>query len=573
MTLAILCTATIAHTRSNVSELNRQAWRLLKKQRYSQALTLFRRILRKDPEDARACWGIRTVHNDGTGQYTLAAKYARKAFSLYEKSGRMPSFWYVIFHTRMLFHRLKQHRTAFRFMRRMKRYYGKQPLYYHHLGNLYKHAKKNKPALSCYRKAFRMYKKAGKKPPLHLYTGMIRIHLYRKPYQYTRAIGQLKSILNDTGYSYKSKQYCIVWLAHGYIKTGQEKQLLQLLKQHPQRMSSSKRKQELYCKTADYYYKQKNNIKKALYYAKLAGRHTRIYKRLSPRILTLTLNLRFRKMMERHLAHRYQPGIIRITLPIDRPYQKILSVTSKPAYRRIFKVKDRNYIEFDFTGGYPERLIIAIRVKYKVVNAMPKRIVAVTDPNAEQYYYTKNATRQYDINNPILIRFIKKLTAKKRTLKEKVIAVWRWLPRNLHFKGSLIRQMRRSGRYRKLPPIRKISDVYRYRYCRDCGDISDLFIGLMRILKIPARRLGTMTHIQAEIYNAETGRWMYIEPQGLVPLGLNPAKSTLMFGYRMKHGERHPDRCINIGLIAHIHHRMPNAKKFYSWKVEYVDAW
>ncbi len=499
-----------------------------------------------------------------------AYKHYKIALKLYLEQKKKPPVWLVMVSASMILNKFKKPNTAFNFILKLKHLYKHTPLYFLHIGNMYMSIKKYRTALRYFDYSILLYKRKNKLPNIYTYShaGVVCL-FYMKPRQYLRGINYFKQILYNRGYKMSSKEYTVVWLARAYRESGRYKKLLNLANKYLHKLKNSKSIKSFHNTLLYYHYRQTLDLKKAYYHAKKAG-NVNMMKKLSPKKVTITYKLRFKEMMEKYIKH-LKPGIIRINLPIDRAYQKLLYVKSSFKYKRIFKIHDRNYVEFDFSRGFPEKLVLEISVITKTINLMPDKFYAVTNPNHRYYYFANAKTKYYDIHNPVLVNFVKRITGNKYTLKQKVYTLWKWIAKNITHWSVYCKRNNIPDTVENWPKYKHVSEVFKKRV-GGCWNISDLFVAFMRILRIPARKLGIVGHVPAELYNVENKQWMYVEAQGSPPLGINPG-SVIAFNYRKRRGVRDPKHFLGIGWIGHIHRWKiyRDRTKFRFIKIEYLN--
>ena len=509
-------------------------------------------VHKNDP--ASHYWGA-NLYKD-MKMYRDAVKHYDRAYKLYRKNGRTPPINLVYNASSVYIHNLKMESYGIRYLVSKKDIYRNEPGFFSNLGYKYMYVKNYKNTEYYFLKAIKMYLKARKRVPMYLYSDLSVIYIFKKPYRPAKSIPHLKAILNDPTYKYIDKEYTVNWLVHAYQKAKKFDKMVKLAGEHLPRIKSQKEKKKISSKLAHYFYWNKRNIKKATHYYKMAG-NDKMVKNLGPKKVIINAEYFFKKAMKYHYL---KPGIVRINLPIDRKYQKFLYVKSIPNYRRIFKIKERRYIEFDFRLGFPEILKLEVAVNWKVMDRLPKKFHQAKKPQDKNYYFASHKTKFLDIDNPLLVNLAKRIIRNKQTQKEKIHAVYKWIYKNTKYTKKKLN-------------IKKISDVYKLGRFYSCVEITSLFVGMLRLLNIPARTLYTVSHVPAEVFDADSNRWIYVEPQGGYPLGIGPYQS-MVFSHEMSPDEKHPKLFIRIGTLNNIHytHFKMLDGKYIKLRVEYPDS-
>jgi len=111
-------------------------------------------------------------------------------------------------------------------------------------------------------------------------------------------------------------------------------------------------------------------------------------------------------------------------------------------------------------------------------------------------------------NDPEIVKLAKKITRGKRTRRDKVAAILKWLRPGSNIKFGGPQTGSRWG----------VNKVLKQKYGQ-CWDFSDLFVTLCRALGIPSRQVGgwiygTSGHIWAEVLYKGKG-WQQVDPTGL----------------------------------------------------------
>lgn len=227
-------------------------------------------------------------------------------------------------------------------------------------------------------------------------------------------------------------------------------------------------------------------------------------------------------------------------MPMDTEYQTFVSLKSSPMYEKIEKNDRYNLAYFNFTKGFPEKLELEIMIHNRVVNRKPEQIQAYDQDLDGIGHYANYKDAYYDINNPILINGVKKITKGLKNELEMVTAIHQWTQTNVKHILTIPRFQKKMPdgsvvfNTSMIPKYNKISEIYREKIGH-CHHITDLFIGLCRIAHIPARKIWGLTisadinrfsgicgeHYVAEIYDPVKKEWFYVEPQDTKFFGIN----------------------------------------------------
>ncbi len=489
--------------------------------------------------------------------YPNALKHYNRAYSLYQAAGRIPPIWLVINVSSIYVNHLNQTNDGMNYLVNNQNLYKDEPLFFFHLGNIHLKLKKLRNAEVSFLKAISMYKSQNKTAPMHLLSHLAVVYMFHEPYEDVKAIPYLVEILNYSQYPFIDKEYIVDWLAHGYIKTGNYSAFLKLVNNSLPKITREDIKKKLYQKLANYYYSKELDLKKAMRYAQLAGDDFSLIKILKPKKIKLHFVFHLKEIMRKYIKW-IKPGIVHINLPISREYQEILEVKTNIHNFEIITFNGLKYLKLDLSSGFPEKLILDLTIKLTLFSKKRFGFKSVTLSDDPLYKYANERTNYYDIDNPLLIQAVNEITKNKTSLTEKVQAVFKWISQNITHWSVICQRQGIQDIPENWPKFKKISQIYQARK-GICTHISQLFVGMMRILKVPARIIGgylvnfknnlSSAHVVAEIYDAQNDRWLFIEPQGFIPFGLN-AWNHVIFNHDVI-GKKPPKGFLFIGSLEH----------------------
>jgi hypothetical protein len=207
---------------------------------------------------------------------------------------------------------------------------------------------------------------------------------------------------------------------------------------------------------------------------------------------------------------------IRLTLPIDRPYQKLTSarVTSlgreKIRTRRVAG-RGNQFVEITRLGEkWPDqiRLQLTVDQNMRPIASHPAGLRRARPGEPEYAWASENADGLFALDNPEFIEKMNRLSAGASTPGEKA--------------DVLLRHLRANFKYGEKPQGGNVNDWLEFG-SGDCGYFTFIAIAMLRSQGIPVRGLygvgpwtdppPALPHSILEIYDASTGRWFPHDPQ------------------------------------------------------------
>ena len=246
---------------------------------------------------------------------------------------------------------------------------------------------------------------------------------------------------------------------------------------------------------------------------------------------------------------------IRITLPPDRPYQKLLSwsitETSEINLRGFsirkstVEINDNRYAELRRgSDGWPEEVLLHIEVEQKMFSMFrdgKPNIPTITDPLSPLYEPAHlNPRNEYSLETPEFIAIATKAAGTNSSTAERTKALLNYLRANFKYAERLV-----SPSAGALAVLRSGQG--------DCGFYSFMAMALLRTQEIPVRRAYGMnllrkgtTHAIIEIFDEATGQWFPHDPIIASYYGFINPMYVVFSSDPDKHGKK------TIDGIAHI---------------------
>jgi len=251
---------------------------------------------------------------------------------------------------------------------------------------------------------------------------------------------------------------------------------------------------------------------------------------------------------------------------MNTEYQSFISLESTPGYKEIKKDGRMNYAVFDFSKGFPANLKMVITMKNQLIDMTPDSIDAFDRSDDEAGYFANFSDNYYDLENPVLKNLVNEITKNHETLKDKVLAIYKWIGANIKYGVN---------------KVNKVSELL-IKKIGHCTQISALFVAMCRILKVPARIIGgyimridksngegdsVSAHDVVEVYDNIKKRWFYIEPQAFIPFGL--VTSWDNYSMIVYHTElrKNPDGFISIIYLLMTETTLLREKQRISYKI------
>ena len=478
---------------TEADNLNSTGWKLYKDGKYSRAFQSFKKAIEADKNNGHSYRNAGFVLNFKLNKPEKSIKYYARAIQLINDD----------------------------------------PVFFHEFARVYAQMKKYKKSVLFYGKAISLYRKQGKKIPYWCLTNpAAHLIFHIKPPRLQKGISYLKSILMGD-YEDKYKETAIDWLGHAYLAAEMHSEFKEHAEYYLKKKLPVKIKNRLLERAAKYYYKNEGNLKSALRYAKERGKDFWITKMLSPRKIVFNCRFKFKEFMTKKMRW-IKPGVVRIPMPMNTYYQKFISLKSSYPYKTIERKGRYNTAVFDFSKGFPKILKLKISVKNIIVNAKPSRLKEYRRGRGEKHYFANLKNKYYDYDDPGIAKTVRRITGACSTPLEKAEAIFKWTSKNIEHTLTMLNRKKIKFQPKYWPTYKHISEIYRGR-TGHCRHFSELFTGMCRSVNISARVIRGIVingnvnktegnaddHFVVEIYDPERKRWLYVEPQGLVPLGVN----------------------------------------------------
>ncbi len=246
-----------------------------------------------------------------------------------------------------------------------------------------------------------------------------------------------------------------------------------------------------------------------------------VKEQLTPKIISIDWHIHLTSLLS---SWKIMDGdTIRITLPIDRPYQKLIAVNfssdnSEIQTSRISK-RGNNFLQIDKPPGtdWPDEIRLQIQVEQnqKSITGKPAKLKASRPGDANYEWANENRDGLFSLEDPEFINRIHEITANGKTLGEKADLALSYLRSNYTYGervgGDTIKDWLNQG-------------------TGDCGYFTYIAIGMLRALKIPVRGvygIGPWTdpapalpHSILEIYDASKNQWFPHDPQSETLFGV-----------------------------------------------------
>ncbi len=258
-------------------------------------------------------------------------------------------------------------------------------------------------------------------------------------------------------------------------------------------------------------YFSKGDTNKALQYA---PEGSWIRDQLSPKIISIDWNVQLTKLLS---SWNIKEGNkLRLTIPIDRPYQKLISaeLTSDLANLKTTRIAKRGNQFFEIEKSQSDEWPETIQLKFKVeqnlksMTSRPAKLKAARAGDENYAWASENRDGLFALEDPEFIAKVNQITANGRTLGEKADLALSYLRSHYTYgervSGDSVKEWLDQG-------------------TGDCGYFTYIAIGMLRALKIPVRGLygigpwadpaPALPHSILEIYDASKNQWFPHDPQ------------------------------------------------------------
>ncbi|HNE22530.1 MAG TPA: transglutaminase domain-containing protein, partial [Leptospiraceae bacterium] len=275
-------------------------------------------------------------------------------------------------------------------------------------------------------------------------------------------------------------------------------------------------------------YWQKGDTTRALAIAP-AGSWVR--SQLAPRTIEFTWRLQLAKLLEEWRLTSFDK--IRLSLPIDRPFQSLKSVSLTSSLgdslktRRVAR-RGNNFLELEKAqeDEWPAEVVLKVKVEQNLKNMVARpaglQPARVGDENYE--WAVENKDGLFSQDDPEFIAKVEEISRPGRTTGEKADLLLNYLRANFKYgkrvEGDTVHSWLKQG-------------------TGDCGYFTYIAIGMLRAIKVPVRGLygigpwtdppPALPHSILEIYDASTGQWFPHDPQVASQYGIiDPSYVPLM---------------------------------------------
>ena len=375
---------------------------------------------------------------------------------------------------------------------------------------------KRKEGVVFARQAYLLAKDNGIKPDYRLIFNLCWDLQLISPPDYEQA----KIICSEAAVHYpRQKLIALQMKMNALLNTREYGEVEKIIQQELKALDESQFSEYLHAKLAEYYY-YTGNLELSEKYARKAKKED--IQGFMPRIVTITHDYRLKIAVPKHYKS-LKKDFVYIPLPMNTYYQEFLSLSSTPPQVSIVKKGRYNYAVYDFREDFPERLKMIIKVKTFSSARKIKELKNYENSADEPGFYANEHTRYYNYTDPLIAELVGKITAGKTSNLEKARAVYDWVSSNMIHDSRVTEEQKRELN-QNMP--KNIVSYLKAGY-GDCAQISGLYIGMMRQLKIPVRSLFGMfyslrsnneimatNHVTAEIYDPKQNEWIYVEPQG-----------------------------------------------------------
>ncbi len=292
--------------------------------------------------------------------YTNAEIHFKRAIETFKQAGKKPPASLYRDYIDLLFEKLKKSAIALEIANEALSVYNNDPHLYRYKAYALGDLKRYTECFQSYDKAIELLKRAGKHVPYYFYTGA---GYTAKKVNPEKALQYFLEVYNGN-YSAKQKDSPIVQIANLYYNLKKYKEFITFADLYIKIGTVSEKKRVLYDLLANYYYRR-GELEKALNYAKKVGTDFWITKSLRPRNVTLSFKLRFKDIIQKLHRRMINKKTFLIEAPLDTYYQKLVSVTSNPPFKRIVKKERMNWLEYHFSDKIPNLLEITCIVHIK----------------------------------------------------------------------------------------------------------------------------------------------------------------------------------------------------------------
>jgi tetratricopeptide (TPR) repeat protein len=608
-TLIVLCLAvslTFAFS-TPANDLYEEGKKLYEKGKYQDAADKLQEVVRLDPKHGQAYFYLASIYNlkwekhaeslqyytktrlllpddpwptadmagayAGMKDYTQAVAYYKKAISQFEAKKQKPWDWVLTETSRILRSHLNKPGDSVSLLdEAIKKYeLENNPDILHELSCSYIDLKQYDKALYFNQKTLEAFAKKGERPFKWSLLNPAVIYLfYKNPAEPDKAVPYLERCLSPD-FTDDEKDRAVDYMAYACYLLKKDEEFLRYANIYIEKGKDPVTRSAQIGRVADYYYKH-GELDKAFETAGIQGKDSYLYRLLSVRKLDLVMEFHMREIMQKHMKW-VGPGLVYLSLPKDSYYQKLLSLESSHPYMRIDSEKGENAACFDFSSGFPENLVLKMKMQYRMTWALPQQVRFHPGSGGVNDEFAHLQTDYFDIDNRDFVGTVGEISKNGTTAYEKIVAIKDWISANVVYFTTLPEYKDATGNPDKWIAYQRVSDIMRAKKGH-CGHYSDLFTAMCRAVNIPARTISGILinldekhpgyHIVSEVYEAPTDRWIYVEPQGFVSLGNHSLQVIFTPDYRPKEKDA---KVIDTIYLHHLESYKINNKKDITYQV------
>ncbi|WP_411824494.1 transglutaminase domain-containing protein [Leptospira sp. 'Mane'] len=275
--------------------------------------------------------------------------------------------------------------------------------------------------------------------------------------------------------------------------------------------SANKTPSPWFMENLSWLYWTKGDINKAL---QSAPEGSWVKNQLAPRTVEIDWKIQITKLLS---AWKLQDtDKLRITIPLDRPYQRLISVnldSTNPTLSTKRKTSRGNqFLELEKQKGtdWPEeiRLQLKLEQNLKSMTSRPAKLKAASPEHPNYIWAIENRDGLFSLDNPEFLKKVEEITSNGRSTGEKAELALQYLRKNYKYgervEGNSVKEWLDQG-------------------TGDCGYFTYIAIGMLRALKIPVRGIyglgpwndppPALPHSILEIYDASKDQWFPHDPQ------------------------------------------------------------
>lgn len=255
-----------------------------------------------------------------------------------------------------------------------------------------------------------------------------------------------------------------------------------------------------------------------------------ILEMLRPRTVEITGTLHVAEQIEKSgMSWVFKKDIVRIRIPIDTYYHRLVSYESDPEPIRIENVGKHRHAVYDFTKGTPDAIQIKVRVNLTPTDGYTLPPSRSGKAAREELAAYTSPTDFYVLDYPPMVKVIEEVTTLTQTEREKVEAIVNWISQNVTYMTLLPRFKDKEVTRADWPAFKDSTELFDEKWGH-CGHFSQIAVAMLRSVNIPSRTVyglyagadgNVATHLTVEYYDSALSRWVYVEPQRFIAVGLS----------------------------------------------------